>query len=287
MRIVEAPLEEDLAPFSSFLWQHRVPHRIFEERGRQVLELADGAAAEQVRAAYRAWRAGELNLELSAVSAPGALPGLPTRLALVVRRSPGLLFLLFASLAVFPFSLELGDGRLNAVAGALTFIDLSGPAGRPLLDVLTDGQVWRWFTPVLLHFSVVHLLFNCAVTFELGRRVETSLGTTGFLLVVLVIGVISNCAQYAFEHHPLFGGLSGVGYGLLGYLLVMRRRRPQDSGWQVAPGLAFGLLLFLVIFSTGITEPFGLFVANAAHWAGLATGVVLAVMTPLGASPDA
>lgn len=282
MRVVEAPVEEDLAPFSRFLWQHRVPHRIFEERGRQVLELANAAAAEEVRAAYRAWRAGEIDLDAQVATSRIETPATGERLRRLLSHCPGVLALLLMALAVFPFSLELADGNLNPVAGALTFVDLHLPAGRTLLQVLGDGQIWRWFSPVLLHFSVVHLLFNCAVTFELGRRVEAALGTLRFVLLVLVIGVISNCAQYLFEAHPLFGGLSGVAYGLLGYVLVMRRRRPDHPAWQVAPGLAFGLLLFLVIFSTGITEPFGLFVANAAHWAGVVSGALLALVFPFG-----
>jgi GlpG protein len=282
MRVVEAPVEEDLAPFSRFLWQHRVPHRIFEERGRQVLELANDTAAEQVRAAYRAWRAGEIELDAQLTTTRVETPGARQRLRHLFERCPGVLILLLTALAVFPFSLELADGNLNPVAGALTFVDLHLPADRTLLQVLGDGQVWRWFTPVLLHFSVVHVLFNCAVTFELGRRVEMAQGTLAFLLLVVAIGVVSNCAQYLFDAHPLFGGLSGVAYGLLGYVLVMRRRRPAEPAWRMAPGLAFGLLLFLVIFSTGITEPFGLFVANAAHWAGVVTGALLALIVSLG-----
>jgi len=281
MRVVEAPVEEDLAPFSRFLWQHRVPHRIFEERGRQVLELANDTAAEQVRAAYRAWRAGEIDLDAQLAATRSDLPGAGERLRHLLALCPGVLILLLIALAVFPFSLELADGNLNPVAGALTFVDLHLPADRTLLQVLGDGQVWRWFSPVLLHFSVVHLLFNCAVTFELGRRVEMAQGTISFVLLVLVIGVVSNCAQYLFDAHPLFGGLSGVAYGLLGYVLVMRRRRPGEQAWRMAPGLAFGLLLFLVIFSTGITEPFGLFVANAAHWAGVVSGALLGLAVSL------
>jgi membrane associated rhomboid family serine protease len=33
-----------------------------------------------------------------------------------------------------------------------------------------------------------------------------------------------------------------------------------------------------VIFSTGITEPFGLHVANAAHWGGLIAGAALGLV---------
>ena len=34
----------------------------------------------------------------------------------------------------------------------------------------------------------------------------------------------------------------------------------------------------VVTFTTGVTEPFGLYVANAAHWSGLGAGAVLALL---------
>ena len=80
------------------------------------------------------------------------------------------------------------------------------------------------------------------------------------------------------NENPLFGGLSGMAYGLLGYLLVMARRAPQDLRWQLPKGFSISLLIFLVVFSTGITEPFGLHVANAAHWSGLICGALLALL---------
>jgi GlpG protein len=136
--------------------------------------------------------------------------------------------------------------------------------------------VWRWFTPILVHFSVLHLGFNCAVVIEFGRRVERRLGAGGLWLLVLVLAGVSNLAQYAFGAGPLFGGLSGVAYGLLGFVVTMSRLAPTVAAWRLPGGLAVGLLVFLVIFTTGITEPFGLFVANAAHWAGLGAGIVVA-----------
>ena len=54
MRVIETSLDEDLKLFSSYLWQHRVVHRIFEERGRQVVELADPALLRESRDALDA-----------------------------------------------------------------------------------------------------------------------------------------------------------------------------------------------------------------------------------------
>lgn len=274
MRVIETSLNEDLSLFSSYLWQQRVVHRIFEEQGAQVVELADPAQAESVRAAYHAWRDGHLRIETVA-PAGRAAPRWPEALA----RYRGLTALIVLTCAAFPFSYMLADGQMTAVASWLTIIDLRGAAGGPptLSELIAQGQVWRWFTPMFLHFSVLHLAFNCAITIELGRRIEGTLGAAAFWLIVLALAAASNLCQYAFGGGPLFGGLSGVAYGLLGFILVMARRMPERHVWQLPAGLSIGLLVFLVLFTTGVTEQFGLFVANAAHWSGLGAGALLAL----------
>lgn len=278
MRLFELPLEENLAPFSQFLWQHRVAHRIFEESGRQIVEIADAAQAEDVRRAYQAWRAGTLEIRVVSQPRPAGAAAL-ARFGSNVLRYPGVLLVLLVSLLVFPFSLALGDGQASEIALALTIVDLRSAEPVGLLQVLTDRQVWRWLTPIFLHFSVVHLVFNSVVTFDLGRRLEAQKGSAQFLLVVVIVGVASNLSQMLFNSNPFFGGLSGVGYGLLGYLLVMQRRFPANPAWRLPAGFAIGLIVFLVIFSTGVTEPFGLHVANAAHWSGLIIGAAIALLS--------
>jgi GlpG protein len=279
MRVIETSLEEDLSLFSRYLWQNQVRHRIYEERGQQVLEVAESGTATYVRSTYDAWRAGKLTLERQ--SSGGSIT--TDRAAVVVRvlrRYPGLIAVLALSLAVFPFSVQVADGRLVPLAGYLTIVDLESAGGAQpgLAALLETGQIWRWITPIFLHFSVVHLLFNIAVTTDFGRRIEFARGSFGFIGLVVIIGLLSNVGQYLLGGNPLFGGLSGVAYGLLGFVLVSQRRFPEEAAWQVHPGFAFSLVIFLVIFSTGITEPFGLYVANEAHWIGLISGGLLALV---------
>ena len=282
MRVIETSLDEDLSLFSRYLWQSRVVHRVFEERGAQVLEVRDPAQADAVRGAYAAWKAGTLTLEAAPVAARA--PRRQARWQEALARYPGLTLLIAASVAVFPFSYSLTQDQVTVVAAALAMVDPRvPPAALPSLgELLLQGQVWRWVTPIFLHFSVLHLAFNCVVTVELGRRVEGALGAVGFWLLVLLLAALSNLTQYALGGGPLFGGLSGVAYGLLGYVLVRARLAPAEARWRLPPGLAVGLLIFLVIFTTGITEPFGLFVANAAHWSGLAAGAAAAAAWTVG-----
>jgi len=280
MRVIETALDEDLSLFCRYLWQQRVRHRVFEERGMQVVELADPAQADTVRQAYEAFRSGRVQIREAEPAA-----GAGTRrsgLARALTRYPGLSVLIGLALLVFPFSLPMAEGRLTDLVAALAIIDprldprlaAGAPVAPTLLELLGQLQVWRWFTPMLLHFSVLHLAFNCAVVIELGRRVESGSGALGFWVLVLAIGGLSNLGQYAFGGGPLFGGLSGVAYGLLGYLMVRHRLEPAVAAYQLPRGLIVGLLIFLVLFSTGVTEPFGLSIANAAHWGGLLSGAL-------------
>ena len=278
MRVIQTSLDEDLSVFSRYLWQRRIVHRVFEERGAQVLEVADPAQASEVRQSFDAWKAGRLQLD----QRPPPPARQPARWSRALARYPALSAVILISVVVFPFSWPLSQGRLTDLAAWLTIVDPRLPlAVLPSLpELLAELEVWRWVTPIFLHFSALHLGFNCAITVELGRRVERGLGSGGFLLLVLVMAASSNLIQYAFGGGPLFGGLSGVAYGLLGFVVTMNRLAPAVAEWQLPTGIAIALVVFLVVFTTGITEPFGLYVANAAHWGGLVTGILLALASP-------
>jgi GlpG protein len=281
MRVIETSLQEDLSLFSSYLWQERIRHRVFEERGRQVLEVADTGQAAVVQQAYGDWQAGRLTL--TAAPRSRRRPGL----LLWCARFPGVLLLVVTAVILFPFAQPLSHGELTQVASWLTFVDLRTPMAQvpDVVDVITDGEVWRWFLPVFLHFGALHLLFNATVVIYLGSRVEACYGWQGLLLVVGVLGIASNIGQYAMNPNPLFGGLSGVGYGLLGFVLLLQRMRTDVAEWQVPPAFSGSMLFFLVLFTTGITEQFSdLRIANTAHWVGLVMGLLLGLFAHLGGS---
>ena len=275
MRVIETALDEDLSLFSGYLHHQRIVHRIFEERGQQVVEIADEAQGDNVRKAYRAWRSGDLKIR--AVT-PGE-PVTPNRALSVIARYPALALVVVLALLAFPFTRPLADDRLTLIASWLMVIDIGTVLRAPtFMELLADFQPWRWVTPIFVHYGVVHLGFNCAVVVELGRRVESGIGSRGFLMLVVVLAMVSNLGQYAVSPNPNFGGLSGVAYGLLGYVLVANRLAPDQLSWRLPVGLAGSLLFFLVLFTTGITESFNIHVANGAHWGGLLTGAFYALV---------
>ncbi|MEM1230681.1 MAG: rhomboid family intramembrane serine protease [Pseudomonadota bacterium] len=270
IRLLQRPIDQDLAPFSLGLVQAGIAHRIFEESGSQVVELADARQVDAAQALFEAFSRGELELQRPPARAPATRSTpMPWRVAPVVISVLALALLVYLLTAGGDFRLELT--RALAIADPVRADD-------HLIAALARGELWRPLTPALLHFGVLHLAFNGAIVWELGRRIEARQGSGPTVLLILLLAAGSNLAQYLLGDGPRFGGLSGVAYGLLGYVLLAARRQPRHEVWRLQPGLAISLLLFLVVFSTGITELFSLYVANAAHWGGLVAGWLLAVL---------
>lgn len=132
-------------------------------------------------------------------------------------------------------------------------------------------QLWRWFSPGLLHFSLLHILFNLVWWWYLGGMIEKRLGSGKLLVITLISALLSGWVQAKFSG-VMFGGLSGVVYALMGYSWLYGQRHPQ-SGVFLQPGLmAFSVLWLLV----GWFGWFGLSIANGAHVTGLLVGLAMA-----------
>ncbi|MBC8096585.1 MAG: rhomboid family intramembrane serine protease [Akkermansiaceae bacterium] len=138
------------------------------------------------------------------------------------------------------------------------------------LPEVWSGQVWRLFTPMFIHFGPIHLIFNLMWLYQLGCMIEARRSTWNFLAVVVITGLASNLAQYFVTGKSSFGGMSGVVYGLAGYVWI-RGKFDRGSGLFLDPQSVIILLVWLVICYTGIMGP----VANTAHLVGLISGMLL------------
>ncbi|MEH0835495.1 rhomboid family intramembrane serine protease GlpG [Pectobacterium cacticida] len=132
-------------------------------------------------------------------------------------------------------------------------------------------ELWRWFSHALLHFSLLHILFNLMWWWYLGGPVEKGLGSGKLLTITLVSALVSGWAQSWFSGAD-FGGLSGVVYALMGYVWLRGEREP-DGILSMPRSLMVFALLWLV---AGYFDILGMSIANAAHVAGLVTGLLMA-----------
>lgn len=133
---------------------------------------------------------------------------------------------------------------------------------------IKNGQLWRLLTPIFLHFGLTHILFNMLWLKDLGSVIEHLRGSWFFLLLVSVIAVASNTSQY-WVSGPGFGGMSGVVYGLFGYIWMMARFFPA-AGFRLDKNTVVLMMVWLVVCYTGLVGP----IANTAHTVGLVVGAV-------------
>lgn len=183
------------------------------------------------------------------------------------------------------------SGRLTLIlillCGLATVLISFGPLQGKVYSVLTisqyrdrippevrQGQIWRLVTPVFMHapltsgvMGLMHLGFNMMWLSQLGNQIESRKGSRKLLVLILLIATGSNLVQYNFSG-PQFYGMSGVVYGLLGYIWMKSKYDPA-SGLFIDQGTLQFMLFWLVIcfFIGGI--------ANGAHLSGLAIGILL------------
>ena len=152
----------------------------------------------------------------------------------------------------------------------------------PPLAEVRHGEVWRLVTPIFIHFDVLHLLGNVLCLIWLGGQVEQRYGPLRLALLVLLVAVPSNLCQYFFSTvtldgwalhvegaRPYFGGMSGVVFGLFGFVWMKALYEP-GCGLFVTGSSVLLMMVWLLLCMTGVVGR----VANTAHLVGLAVGML-------------
>ena len=162
----------------------------------------------------------------------------------------------------------LGPRRRSLEALAITNSTLNAAKAGNDFHEVRQGQVWRLITPIFIHFGLLHILFNLWWLKDLGSMVEACQSKRQLLLLVVVIGIASNLGQY-FWAGPGFGGMSGVVYGLLGYIWIRGKLDPGSGLFLNQVSLIIMLAWFFACLVGVIPH-----VANGTHVVGLVGGVL-------------
>lgn len=155
----------------------------------------------------------------------------------------------------------------------------------PMFEKIQEGELWRLFTPALLHGGLLHICFNLLWLHVLGRQMELRLGIFRYLLFILVAAVISNFGQYLMSGFQ-FVGLSGVICAMIMFIWT-RMNRAAWEGYQLQRSTmnflftfifgiaALQMLVFFLELSLG-KSGFSLGIANTAHIVGGVVGAMFA-----------
>lgn len=153
----------------------------------------------------------------------------------------------------------------------------------PMFEKLRQGEVWRLFTPALLHSGPFHIFFNMLWLIVLGKQMEQRLSKWRYLLFILLTGVVTNTLQYLMSGAN-FIGFSGVLCAMLTFVWVRQKRAAWEGYRLDRSTMAFMMLFLFTIFGIQaisflieitMNREISPGIANTAHMTGLASGYIL------------
>src|SRR5699024_1517700 len=117
--------------------------------------------------------------------------------------------LIFINLIIF-FMLELNGGSMNSE----TLVKYGAKYNLAIIA----GEWWIIISSMFLHIGALHLFMNMLAIYYLGTAVERIYGSTRFVIIYFISGIIGGLTSFAFNTH-IAAGASGALFGLFGALL--------------------------------------------------------------------
>lgn len=275
LEILRAPAENDLGPLCQYLQARGVVPYVFERAGEQCLCVPDNTDSALLQRLIDQWNRGDVDEQPPPMRDDAGGATIFSQwwcfpVTLLLTALSALNYLLVAT----PWGQSLGGLHWLALM-TMQPITIDGDELRLLGNLPGLDQLWRYWTPAFLHFSLFHILFNGLMLLELGRRIETLQGAQRLLCLVMAGGLLSNLAQFHAAPDSLFGGMSGVIYALIGYCWLYQRLRPAVV-FNTPPGLMVMAVVWLLLCFSGLVTLAGMGkIANAAHAGGLLAGLLL------------
>ena len=155
------------------------------------------------------------------------------------------------------YLLELGAG--GEVNGTGNEIFRKGVLFGPFV---ADGEYWRLFTAMFLHYGPFHLGMNMLALWWFGAAIEQALGRGRYLMLYLVSGLAGSAGALVFSPDSATVGASGAIFGILGAALVLERQRTYVLG-----GGAFGIIALNLVITFALPG-----ISIGGHLGGLVGG---------------
>ena len=123
-------------------------------------------------------------------------------------------------------------------------------------SMLEDGEYYRLFTSMFLHFGFEHLMNNMFILGVIGWNLELEIGKWKYLAVYLLSGLMGNLLSAWMDiqtgEYAISAGASGAIFGVIGALFYVALRNRGRIGNISSRGLAFMVLCSLYLGFTSI-----------------------------------
>ncbi|HEY7773654.1 MAG TPA: rhomboid family intramembrane serine protease [Marinagarivorans sp.] len=267
--IARFALERDLSLLSRAFHQEGIGHRFTEEQGEQRLWLANSHQQAQAQALVEAFLSGQSLVVEPSVQTPQSF----SAVAWLMRSPVTWLFIVVGALGYAAVA-----APMTWLYELLTYTPTKIVGAKVLVAKWQWAEPWRMLTPVFLHFSLAHIIFNAAAMVQVGSWVERLWGLRFYLVLCVLTGIAGNALQYSWSQSPMFGGLSGIVFGLFTFNGVTQLLQPHKA-FPLPKGLYVMLAVWLIAgFTPFFEQVFGVQMGNGAHLGGAIAGAVIAVL---------
>jgi membrane associated rhomboid family serine protease len=104
---------------------------------------------------------------------------------------------------------------INVVIFVLTYLNFPFIENFVLFPIQSGYfQPYQLLSYIFLHSSVTHIVFNMIGLLVFGPNIENKFGTSKFIKIYLIMGLISGLASIIFINNPVVGA-SGVIWGIM------------------------------------------------------------------------
>ena len=185
------------------------------------------------------------------------------------KNGPVTFILVAINIIVFIVLEFMGDTRSGG------FMLLHG-AMNPYL-ILSNGEWYRLFTCMFLHFGIEHLANNMLLLFLLGQIFERAVGVTRYIGIYIGAGLAGSFLSFFYMclmgQNDIVAGASGAIFGIIGgMIVVIIVNRGKYSGISTKRMIFMAVLTLYFGFASAGTD-------NAGHVGGLVSGLLLTLIT--------
>ena len=141
--------------------------------------------------------------------------------------------------------------------------------GAKINQLIAYGQLWRLFTPVLLHGSILHIAFNMYALSRIGPSLERYYGHWRFLGLYILAGFGGNVFSMMFTEAASLGSSTAI-FGLIGAQGVFYYHNREIFGSSFRQALNGIISIAVVNLVIGLSPG----IDNWGHVGGLISGVL-------------
>ena len=157
---------------------------------------------------------------------------------------------------------------LMSISGSTLDAQYMAAHGAMYPEYIKDGQYWRLFTSMFMHFGLMHILNNMVVLGAVGQIVEKAMGHVKLLIIFLVSGMCGSVLSYIVMLYNNDFAIFGL-VGALVWIVIANRGFYEGISRQQAVFMVI-LMIYYGVSTQGVD--------NWAHGGGLAGGFVISIV---------